>query len=232
MEKDYIYIAAITILVISIIVLTIIIINYKKKIHIYIEKKQAIENQYYMQLKHYEKYTSNYDKYRKFKHDIKNHLIILDILINKKEFEKVKEYLNTIEEELESMSVVNYTNNLRLDSVLYNINEICKIKSIDFKVKVSVNNKNNKLQDFIEFIIYSLYEFIEIVEKEDYKKEIVCEIKEKENNLILYLETTSINNYNKLLINETKNKLKRKAENLSFKVELKDDNKLILKCLL
>lgn len=232
MEKEYIYIAAIAILLISIIVLTSIIINYKKKVQIYIEKKEDIENQYYMQLKHYEKYTSNYDKYRKFKHDIKNHLIILDILMNKKEYEKVKVYLNTIEEELESMSVVNYTNNLMLDSILYNINEICKIKSIEFKVKVSVNNENNKLQDFIEFLTYSLYGFIEIVEKEDYKKEIVCEIKENENNLILYLETTSINNYNKLLINETKNKLKRKDENLNFKIELKDDNKLILKYLL
>lgn len=232
MQEDYMYIAAIVILLISIMVLTIRILNYKKKIQMYMEKKEAIENQYYMQLKHYEKYTSNYDKYRKFKHDIKNHLIILDILMNKKEYGKVKEYLNTIEEELESMSVLNYTNNLIIDSILYNINEICKIKAIEFKAKASINDENTKIEDFSEFLIYSLYEFIEIVENEENKREIICEIKENENSLALYLETTSINNYNKLLINETKNKLKRKAENLNFTIELKDDNKLVLRCLL
>lgn len=231
MQKDYIYIAAIVILLISIIVLTIIILNYKKKIQIYMEKKEAIENQYYMQLKHYEKYISNYDKYRKFKHDIKNHLIILDILMNKKEYGKVKEYLNTIEEELENMSVLNYTNNLIIDLILYNINEICKIKAIEFKAKASINDENTKIEDFSEFLIYSLYEFIEIVENEENRREIVCEIKENENNLALYLETVAINNYNNFLINKIEKKLKGKAENLNFNIELKD-NKLILKCLL
>lgn len=225
MLGSYIYIGIISILLIIIIIL---IINYRKKVQFYIDKKEVMENQYYMQLKHYESYTSNYNKYRKFKHDIKNNLIILDILMNKKEYEKAREQLNNIKEELEDINIVNYTNNIMLDSVLYNISEICKIKAINFKVKVSTtNNENNKIQDFIEFLIFSLSSIIEISEKE-----IVCNIKESDKNLLLYIETISINQYNKGKIEDTIYKLKEKAKALNITIEIKSDSNFTIKCLL
>ncbi len=233
MVERLIYISIISILTAILIISIFIIINYRNKLKFYIDKKEAIENQYFMQLKHYDTYTNNYNKYRKFKHDIKNNLIILDILMNKNEYEKARNYLKKIEEEFESINIVNYTNNIMLDSILYNINEICKMKSIDFKVKVSIDtNKNNKIQDFIEFLTYSLYKFIEIVEKEEYKKEIICEIKGNEKNLLLYLNTISINNYNKFFVDDIVYKLKEKAKYLNLTIEFKRNNNFAIRCLL
>lgn len=225
MLGSYIYIGIIVLLLIIIVGL---VITNRKKVKFYIDKNELIENKYHMQLKHYESYTNNYDKYRKFKHDIRNKLIILDILINKKEYEKAKEELNTIKEEFEAINILNYTNNLMLDSVLYNINEICKIKSIDFKVKVNIlNSENNKLQDFIEFLIYSLSSIIEVAEKE-----IICKIKENNKNLLLYLEITSINQYNKGKFEEITHKLKEKSKALNITIEFESDDDFKAKCLL
>lgn len=220
-----IYIGIIGVLIIIIIFL---IISYRKKIKFYIDKKELIESKYYMQLKHYESYINNYDKYRKFKHDIRNKLIILDILINKNQYEKAKEELKDIKEEFESINILNYTNNLILDSVLYNINEICKIKSIDFKAKVNIlNNENHKIQDFTEFLIYSLSSIIEISEKE-----IICKIKENESNFLLYLETVDIKQYNKDKLNEIIYKLKEKSKDLNITIEFESNSNFIIKCLL
>ena len=92
MVERLIYISIISILTAILIISIFIIINYRNKLKFYIDKKEAIENQYFMQLKHYDTYTNNYNKYRKFKHDIKNNLIILDILMNKNEYEKARNY--------------------------------------------------------------------------------------------------------------------------------------------
>lgn len=227
-KKDFLYIGIIFILMIVIILMKIKEIY---KLNAWNEKKITLENAYYMQLKHYEKYTNNYNKYRKFKHDIKNYLIIIDELINRKEYGKVKKYLEIIKEELNDINVVNYTNNIIIDSVLCNINEICQIKSIDFKIIVNVNNTNKEILNFIEFLICSLHNFILIVEKVEHNREIICEIKSNERNLLLCLKTTSINSYNKLLIEDIKEELKEKGKNLNLMVEFKNNNSFELRCL-
>lgn len=229
------YIKLTYIIVSLILMIYIIIIKLKEayKIITLEEKNIILESQYYMQIKHYEKYEESYKKYKEFKHDTKNHLIAINILINRNEFERAKEYINEIEDNLKKINIINYTNNLVLDSVLYNFNEICNIKSIDLLVKANIKKNNMEILDFTEFLIKVLYSCISLIENEYYDRKIICEVKSKGEKIFLYIKLNAFNNENDELEYTIIKQIIQKAKNLNAIMEVKKENYILeLKCLL
>lgn len=230
---NYIKLTYIIISLILMIYTIIIKLKESYKILVLEEKNIILESQYYMQIKHYEKYKESYKKYKEFKHDTKNHLIAINILINRNDFERAKEYINEIEDNLKKINIINYTNNLVLDSVLYNFNEICNIKSIELLVKANIKKNNMEILDFTEFLIKVLYSCISLIEGEYYDRKIICEVKSKGEKVFLYIKLDAFTNENDELEYTIIKQIIQKGKNLNAIMEVKKENHILeLKCLL
>lgn len=80
----------------------------------------------------YEQIISSTESLRGIKHDISNHLETLSLLINSNEYEKAKEYLNTILSEISIKYKPVSTGNIPVDCILSNKYALAITKNITF----------------------------------------------------------------------------------------------------
>jgi sensor histidine kinase regulating citrate/malate metabolism len=89
----------------------------------------------------YEQIINSLESLRGIKHDISNHIETLSLLINSKEYERAKEYLNTISSEI----AINYklisTGNIPVDCIISNKYTIANNKSITFDYTIHLPPK-------------------------------------------------------------------------------------------
>lgn len=81
-------------------------------------EKLILESQLSMQKNYVAEAKSRYDATREFRHDFKNHLIVLSGLIEKNEIEKSKIYLNRFDQISQKMSFAVNTGNTVIDVLL------------------------------------------------------------------------------------------------------------------
>ncbi|MGJ0841730.1 hypothetical protein [Clostridium tertium] len=133
------------------------------------EKNMLLETNHLMQKKYYEIYKNRYKKYKVFKHDIKNHLLSIKILLTRKDYNSIEKYIESLEGKISNINKIYYTNNLVIDSILHNIEEICKVKSIKLVFEGSIDN-SNKIIDLADLLMKTMYICINLIENGDYEK--------------------------------------------------------------
>ncbi|MGL6105144.1 ATP-binding protein [Romboutsia sp.] len=103
--------------------------------------KQKIEAQY----EHYKELQNAQLKVRKLYHDMSNHIICIEKMIDNNQYSK--HYIDSIKSELNQWDSISTTGNMILDIILSEKKDICKKKSIKFSTDI-----NFKECDFVDMI--------------------------------------------------------------------------------
>ena len=125
-----------------------------------------------------------------------------------------------------------YTNNLVIDSILYNVEEICKIKSINLVFEGSIDN-NNKIIDLADLLMKSMYRCINLIENGDYERKIECQLKSVDRQYCFYIKLATFTNEYSELESKIVNELDQKAKELKATINYNKENyRFIIKCML
>ena len=106
------------------------------------------KNQYYLdsimkdktlklQEDYYKKIIDNYSNIRKFKHDIKGHLAVVNELINSKNYDEANIYIGNMSEAITGKDIYN-TNNIYISSILNSFDQTFKDSHIQFDLSYYV----------------------------------------------------------------------------------------------
>lgn len=93
-----------------------------------------------LQENYYKKLIDNYSTIRRFKHDIKGHLNLINRLIIDSKYEKAKLYLNEISENIIKKDIYN-TNNIYISTILNSFDEQFKEHKIAFELSYYITRK-------------------------------------------------------------------------------------------
>lgn len=144
-------VVVLAVIIILIILLLVIVENKRKKL--LKDNITILEQQMIMQHNYYEEIKSHQEDTRRIRHDIKNHLNIINRLIVEKEYEYAKNYVKNINKKTMEDDVVRVTNNKIIDAILFNKSEICKLKNIKLDLDIRLPEKIN-IDDFDICVLY------------------------------------------------------------------------------
>lgn len=117
-------------IVISFISIILFIKNKKEKEQYYLDsimKDKTLK----LQEDYYKKIIDNYSNIRKFKHDIKGHLAVVNELINSKNYNEVNVYMGNMSEAITGKDIYN-TNNIYISSILNSFDQSFIDNKIEF----------------------------------------------------------------------------------------------------
>ena len=92
-----------------------------------------------LQKQHYEHMLLQYEELRKFRHDVKNHMLALNSMCTSEDNSQIKKYLSQLTNEVSSKKPVEYTGNRELDAVIapFVLEAESKNIKVQFKGRVS-----------------------------------------------------------------------------------------------
>lgn len=134
-KSKMIYFIITLLLTTTIIIIAIIVEKKHKKLLkeniLILEKNDLIKQQYYENIK------ENHENIKSIKHDIKNHIILVNKLMRDKEFEQTKKYIQGIEKRIDNNWDFN-TNNKIIDAIVFNKLETCKLEGINLELDIKI----------------------------------------------------------------------------------------------
>lgn len=148
----------------------------------YEQKYKLLKEEYKEQKSQSEEIQNLHDRTRRLKHDMKNHILVITSYLNSNEYDKAKEYLSVILDNLNKIytyietgnSVLNYIVNTKLQYAKENgIQVKAEIENIQFKIMGSVDFSSllsNLLDNAIEASLLSLNKelYVGVLKKRGY----------------------------------------------------------------
>lgn len=127
-----------------------------------------------LQKQHYEHMLLQYEELRKFRHDVKNHMLALNSMCTSEDNSQIKKYLSQLTNEVSSKKPVEYTGNRELDAVIapFVLEAESKNIKVQFKGRVS-DNVAIDMFDMCTIISNLLNNAIEACEKIQEDKRII-----------------------------------------------------------
>ncbi|MBQ7956690.1 MAG: GHKL domain-containing protein [Clostridia bacterium] len=86
------------------------------------------------QFEYYSLMKNRNEEIQKIRHDMKNHLMTISSLIASKEYDRVKTYLTSLDEQFSRIKRLDFTGNITVDTVISDIKEKCTKENIDFTI--------------------------------------------------------------------------------------------------
>ena len=141
---------------------------YIKKLNDMYKEHMALQKQ------HYEHMLLQYEELRKFRHDVKNHMLALNSMCTSEDNSQIKKYLSQLTNEVSSKKPVEYTGNRELDAVIapFVLEAESKNIKVQFKGRVS-DNVAIDMFDMCTIISNLLNNAIEACEKIQEDKRII-----------------------------------------------------------
>lgn len=133
-ERKYIMAFLYWCVVIGLLVQLVLLINTLVTRNVHKENEKLAKQFLESQNEHYQYLEKREHETKKFRHDIKNHLILLENLINTKKYDEAQDYLNTINEKVSSFSNQISVNNGIADAILNRFYTEAQEKGITLKV--------------------------------------------------------------------------------------------------
>lgn len=154
---------------------------YKEKYSLNMEYL-ALQNEHYAYLEKREYET------KKFRHDIRNHILVLDDLCKRREIEKAEQYIESMWGRINEVTVSISVNHGIVDAILNQYVSICLDEGVSFTVEGHMPMKC-RIEAFDLCTIFSnlLSNAIE-AERESIKKEIKLEIRYDLDTIYIYME--------------------------------------------
>ena len=103
-----------------------------------IRNQEQYEQQFKMQLKHLDEILITQRQIKKFKHDFNNYMIGLQAYIDEHDFQRAKEYINTLKEKFKSGEDAVESGNTAFDAILNTKIAIAKSKGISVDTKIRI----------------------------------------------------------------------------------------------
>lgn len=127
-----------------------------------------------LQKQYYEHMLLQYEELRKFRHDVKNHMLALNSMCTSEDNSQIKKYLSQLTNEVSSKKPVEYTGNRELDAVIapFVLEAESKNIKVQFKGRVS-DNVAIDMFDMCTIISNLLNNAIEACEKIQEDKRII-----------------------------------------------------------
>ena len=141
----------------------------------YIKKSNDMYKEHMaLQKQHYEHMLLQYEELRKFRHDVKNHMLALNSMCTSEDNSQIKKYLSQLTNEVSSKKPVEYTGNRELDAVIapFVLEAESKNIKVQFKGRVS-DNVAIDMFDMCTIISNLLNNAIEACEKIQEDKRII-----------------------------------------------------------
>lgn len=169
MSSSYNILILITSVVIIFLVLTIT--NFVVTQRIYRRNAEVNETMLASQTKYYESVEENAEAMRKLRHDYKNHLTVLSLLIDNGDVDKAKEYINSINDSLNSATPVAHTGNTIADAII--TDKFQKASELGIKLAVDgiFSYKEMKAVDICSILANILDNAIEALSSGNKKKD-------------------------------------------------------------
>lgn len=102
---------------------------------------KTLQEEIKSQFAYYQKLEKVTKETRAIKHDMKNHLIVMKGLAEKKDINTLNSYIQTLQNSFERVSKIISTGNSILDSIVNEKLEIAKTKQIEMGIDVSIPNE-------------------------------------------------------------------------------------------
>lgn len=173
------------------------------------------KNQYYLdsimkdktlklQEDYYKKIIDNYSNIRKFKHDIKGHLAVVNELINSKNYDEANVYIGNMSEAITGKDIYN-TNNIYISSILNSFDQSFIDNKIEFDLSYYIISdlKMNSM-DICSLFYNLILNAVEANLKIEDKRFIKLYIANKKNNVLIKIVNPVDENFNLDIIKENK----------------------------
>lgn len=184
------------------------------------------KNQYYLdsimkdktlklQEDYYKKIIDNYSNIRKFKHDIKGHLALVNELINSKNYDEANVYIGNMSEAITGKDIYN-TNNIYISSILNSFDQSFIDNKIEFDLSYYIISdlKMNSM-DICSLFYNLILNAVEANLKIEDKRFIKLYIANIKNNVLIKIVNPVDENFNLDIIKENKT-TKEDKENHGF----------------
>lgn len=184
------------------------------------------KNQYYLdsimkdktlklQEDYYKKIIDNYSNIRKFKHDIKGHLAVVNELINSKNYDEANVYIGNMSEAITGKDIYN-TNNIYISSILNSFDQTFIDNKIEFDLSYYIISdlKMNSM-DICSLFYNLILNAVEANLKIEDKRFIKLYIANIKNNVLIKIVNPVDENFNLDIIKENKT-TKEDKENHGF----------------
>ena len=184
------------------------------------------KNQYYLdsimkdktlklQEDYYKKIIDNYSNIRKFKHDIKGHLAVVNELINSKNYDEANVYIGNMSEAITGKDIYN-TNNIYISSILNSFDQSFIDNKIEFDLSYYIISdlKMNSM-DICSLFYNLILNAVEANLKIEDKRFIKLYIANIKNNILIKIVNPVDENFNLDIIKENKT-TKEDKENHGF----------------
>lgn len=184
------------------------------------------KNQYYLdsimkdktlklQEDYYKKIIDNYSNIRKFKHDIKGHLAVVNELINSKNYDEANVYIGNMSEAITGKDIYN-TNNIYISSILNSFDQSFIDNKIEFDLSYYIISdlKMNSM-DICSLFYNLILNAVEANLKIEDKRFIKLYIANIKNNVLIKIVNPVDENFNLDIIKENKT-TKEDKENHGF----------------
>lgn len=139
----------------------------------------------------YKLLQENEEELRSLRHDIKNHILMIEEYLNKSNTETAIEHIKGISKTLDAISTIIYTSNPSIDAAVNIGGRKARLAGIDYKVQV-LGNAEVKVEavDICRLLSNAIDNAIEAAQ-ETKEKYIFMEIKISEENIIIHIENST-----------------------------------------
>lgn len=154
--------------IVTLVSLVILTLGIDKNIaqNYYLKVNELIEEQFKKQVACYEKIEESHKEIRAIKHDMKNHLISMQGLLQEKKFEELEKYINDIRKNVESKMILISTGNTIVDSILNEKYAMAHENQIHMDIKVGIEEDiDMELTDLCIILSNSIDNAIEACER-------------------------------------------------------------------
>ena len=162
---------------------------------------------------HYSRQAKSSEELRRFRHDYKNQLMGLRVLVDNGEYERADEYLRSLSAKFEGMqaNAPVYSDNMLVDAVLQNLAKRCAEAGIDFEAGVIIGSElpvtDPDLCTLFCNIADNAFEAAERV-----KGERPCYIRFETSRRVKWLTVTAENTYDGVLVTDRDGIVTRKKD--------------------
>ena len=156
LQRTHLEYFVVSIIIIMLLVLIIMIREYRKKKEknkILSHNVEILNKQLDYQWKHYNDIKKHQDEVKRHWHDIKRHSSLILNLIENEEYEKAKDYIRSITEEISEVENKKVSKNKIIDAILSNKIEECNLKNINLTMDIKIPEILN-ISDFDICVIF------------------------------------------------------------------------------
>lgn len=144
-----------------------------------IQKQQQAELQLALQFKHYEELTRVNTDIRKFRHDIKNNLFAIRVLVSEQKSDEALAYIDEMDSNIGSARMKYYTGNLLADAIISDKAEKASKDNIQISFSGSIPNDGVDNYDLCTILTNAIDNAVEACQKIGDKSEIKISGQEK-----------------------------------------------------